>query len=259
MIYAIQFSGPLGAASDWPSILALLRQYSSKIPIYFELGWIKRESGGDNADTTSSREYGFFQISPQESAAMGFDHNRIHVDPAYAVQTGVQLINEYAGDASDRGYTYGTDDFWHIVKLIHTVGLGGTDQLIAAAGGGSPSWAQIEAAADPGMMVGGRTAQSAFGIVDDTFSGGADLADQLGVDLSEGSSSLSPSTQNAMIAVAAAAGVLGAAALAWWVILPRVAPRWRRQFAFAGEKRSSRRGRPRRAHRKLGSTYASAI
>ncbi len=236
MLYAVRrnpicFFGPLGAAVDWDANLALLRQFSSSIPISFELGWAKRESGGNNADTTPGREYGFFQISPQESRALGLDHDRIHVDPPYAVQAGVALINDYAGKAADLGYAFDTDDFWRIVKLIHTVGLGGTRQIIDAAGGGSPSWSQIEANVDSGMFVGGRTAASAFGIVDDTMSMGADLADQLGVSLSEGSSGASPGTKTALVALGVTAGIAAAAALTWYVILPRTAPRWRRQFA----------------------------
>lgn len=230
MIYAA-LSGPLGAAGDWGTILPLLRQYATNIPIFFLLGWIDRESGGNIADTTSAGEKGYFQISPAEARTYGYDLARLGTDPAYSITSGIDLVGNYGDQAAGLGYSYGSDDFWSIVKLIHTVGLGGTRQLISAAGGGTPSWSAIEAAVDPTMPVGGRTALSAFGIVDDTFNHGVDLANQLGVDMSEGASSISPETSNVLLYGGIALGVAALGALTWWVILPRVAPRRRRRLA----------------------------
>jgi len=234
MIYAVPLGDVLGASGDWGTILPLLRQYATNIPIYYLLGWIKRESGGDITDTTSAGEKGYFQISPGEARTYGYDLARLGTDPAYSIESGIDLVGNYGEVASGLGYSYGTDDFWSIVKLVHTVGKGGTQQLINAAGGGTPSWSAIEAAVDPSMQVGGRTAASAFGIVDDVFNQGATLADQLGVDMSEGQSSISPQESNALLYGGIALGVVALGALTWWVILPRVAPKFRRRYALSG-------------------------
>ena len=157
---------------------AALDQYASDIPRDFMLGWISRESNFWLNDIESTGERSLFQLSRSEQNLVGADPDRLVSDVDYAVQKGVDLVRLYAAAAhNDFGFEYGTFTFWHIVKLIHTVGAGGTRTILSTAGA-DPSWDTVVASNQSRLAqtVGGRSIASAFDIVEGVFQQGADLA-----------------------------------------------------------------------------------
>jgi hypothetical protein len=162
-------------------LIPILDRYRVDIPLSFLLGWIARESSGFVDDLTPPPhcERGFFQISPDESANYHYDHDRLSTDYDYSVQTGIQLVHVYEGLTRTRypWATPGTELYWRMVKLQHTIGGQGTLTLIAKvtkvqAAGTPITWAAIESYAA------GHQPQTVHNLrlVDDVFTLGQRIA-----------------------------------------------------------------------------------
>jgi hypothetical protein len=110
---------PLRAQASMAQLVPLLNQYRADIPLYFVLGWVYVESGGQIGSSTKLGELGYFQIHPGESQLLHLDHPRLHTDPEYSVQSGMKLVNHYADLAQKMGFTRGTELFWSATKWHH--------------------------------------------------------------------------------------------------------------------------------------------
>lgn len=117
---------------------------STGIPLGLFVGWIAAESNGNIKETTSLNEKGYFQLMPEESKSLGLDHDRLGTDPQYSIDGGVQLIQKrYVPFAQGLGiFPNGSADFFRLVKLGHTMGVGAAKKVVdaAKAAGAVSSW-----------------------------------------------------------------------------------------------------------------------
>ncbi len=120
---------------------------TSGIPLGLIIGWIARESGGRLDETTKLDERGYFQLMPSESAFLGLDHQRLSTDPVYSINAGLLLIGKYMKTVAGLGVAVaGSEYFWRLVKLVHTMGSGAVKKIITAAKAANKagSWNTLE-------------------------------------------------------------------------------------------------------------------
>lgn len=120
---------------------------SSGIPLGLLVGWIAKESGGKLGDVTRLDERGVFQLMKAESDALGVDHLRLSTDLVYSIGAGLQLIAKYMKLANKLSLApQGSEFFWRLVKLFHTMGTGSTNVIVKMARtvGEAGSWRQLE-------------------------------------------------------------------------------------------------------------------
>lgn len=134
---------PVATVSGW------IDEDASDIPKDMFLGWISEESGFRNdAPATSMGEVGFVQITPGEAREYGIDLSRVISDPRYSIQAGATLIRGYADKIRRLGYSDDSPAFWRLVKLGHTIGMGGVHALLSVAADQSVDpndWGALEA------------------------------------------------------------------------------------------------------------------
>jgi hypothetical protein len=115
----------------------------SGIPLGLLIGWIAKESAGKLGDLTKLDERGVFQIHPEESGSLGLDHQRLSTDLEYSIAAGILLIKRYMSKAAALDIApAGSDYFYRLVKLFHTMGSGATSKIVAGAkaAGEAGSW-----------------------------------------------------------------------------------------------------------------------
>ncbi len=110
------------------------------IPLGVPVGWIQVESGGNPHSTTPLDELGYFQIFPEESKDLGFDHAKIGADAQYGVACGFRLMDHYRRFARNLLNSVGAgavpDDselLWRFAKFCHSIGAGAARKCCTAA------------------------------------------------------------------------------------------------------------------------------
>jgi hypothetical protein len=128
-------------------ILPLLQQaaFSSTIPLGVLVGWIAKESGGRIDEVTKYGERGYFQLMPEEQTRVGFtDTDKLSSDPQYSINAGLALIGVYMGAVDKLGLARGTEFYWKMVKLMHSMGSGAVDKIWKAADSDNRTWQRFE-------------------------------------------------------------------------------------------------------------------
>lgn len=120
---------------------------SSGVPLGVLVGWVAKESGGKLGEVTRLDERGVFQLHPDESKALGLDHQRLSTDLTYSINGGLALIGKYMGQATKLDIAPKSSEFfWKLVKLAHTMGSGATAKIVAMAktAGEAKTWKRLE-------------------------------------------------------------------------------------------------------------------
>jgi hypothetical protein len=128
-------------------ILPLLKRASdsASIPLGVLVGWIAKESGGRIDEVTKYGERGYFQIIPEEQTRIGYeDTDRLSSDPQYSINAGLALIGVYMGAVDKLGLVRGTEFYWKMVKLMHSMGSGAVDKIWHAADTETRTWQRFE-------------------------------------------------------------------------------------------------------------------
>jgi hypothetical protein len=143
---------------------------STGIPLGLLVGWIAKESGGRLNDKTSLDERGYFQLMPDESRAIGVEHERLSTDSDYSLDAGMKLIRKYQSTINNldlAGAPAGSTYYWRLVKLAHSMGSGQTKKIVdrAKAAGQAGSWNQLEQFA-LGLSINGPQPKKWFPFID---------------------------------------------------------------------------------------------
>lgn len=154
---------------------------ASQVPLGLLVGWIAKESGGllarrqqPGPGDTALDERGYFQLLPEESAALRLQHKTLSVDPRYSINGGLALIGRYMGEAdkldiAPRGSSY----YWKLVKLLHSMGPSQVSRIVSKvkAAGKTSSWDVFETFA-LGLDINGPQPRKWFPFVDRVFDAG---------------------------------------------------------------------------------------
>lgn len=115
---------PCGPTSG-PDLARLLNKYRLDIPLHFLLGWIEVESGRRIDSSTYLCERGYFQIHPDQSKDLGWNHEPLSYDPDYSIKRGVELVRAMVRATEKLATKYGvskaSDAFWGLVKMYHWI------------------------------------------------------------------------------------------------------------------------------------------
>ena len=115
---------PCGPTSG-AELVNLLNKYRGDIPLHFLLGWIDVESGRRIDSSTYLCERGYFQIHPDQSKGLRWEHEPLSYDPDYSIKRGVELVRGMIRQAemlaAKYGISKGSDAFWGLVKMYHWI------------------------------------------------------------------------------------------------------------------------------------------
>ena len=114
---------------------------ANDIPTSLLAGWVQVESGGklSSRGLESLDERGLFQVSRDEAAAIGYDHDRIATDQDYSIQAGISLARYHANQidrvlakypSMSQMIAKGSDLYWRMVFFSFSAGQGTAETLI---------------------------------------------------------------------------------------------------------------------------------